>query len=117
MKDRRKCRRYPVDLPVSVSGTGIGLRKARLINLSATGAGLLMSAPAEVGTTLALRFSLGTDTFSREFTIDSRIIHNAEATVTQAQTRKKSFVVGCLFLNLSASDQSLIDEYVKSAVA
>ncbi len=76
-----------------------------------------MSAPAEVGTNLALRFSLGTDTFSRELTIDSRIIHNAEATVTQAQTRKKSFVVGCLFLNLSASDQGLIDEYLKSAVA
>ncbi len=117
MEDRRKSVRYPVDLPVRVSGAETDLRKARLINLSATGAGLLTSAPVEVGATLELRFSIGTEAFSREFTICSRIIHNTEATVIQEQTCEKSFVVGCLFLNLSASEQSLINDYLTSAIA
>lgn len=110
--ERRQQRRIPVDLPVRLRLPGGGVA-AKIINLSASGAGILLSEPVESGTALELQFSVRLESASREIRIKGIVRHAAEATVAIGHSEGKHYVIGTEFLSPRLEDVAVIEAYLK----
>ncbi|MEW5943641.1 MAG: PilZ domain-containing protein [Pseudomonadota bacterium] len=110
--ERRRRQRLPVDLPVRLHLPGGAVAAAKMINLSASGAGILHPEPVASGTAVELQFSVRLEHASREIKTKGIVRHNAVATVTHGRSEERYYVIGIEFLSPRQEDAMVIEAYL-----
>jgi len=112
--ERRRQRRVPVDLPVTMRSLGVVPVTAKIIDLTPTGGGVLHRMPIQPGSMVELRFTVPDQSISRELRLKARVVHNCEAEVTGGGATDRCCVIGFELIDLNPEDEALIENYLSS---
>jgi hypothetical protein len=108
-RDQRRHRRVAFDAEIDVEPTGEAVLRTYGVNLSSEGACFTAPHSMQVGGPLRLRFSVG----ERRFALRAQTRHttNVISEITGVE-RASTWVVGVQFVELSADEQSQLDDAV-----
>jgi c-di-GMP-binding flagellar brake protein YcgR len=94
-----------LDRAIAVQLSDGHLVRARLVNLSSGGLGVLYPAPAEVGSVLGLHFQLPDEQ-------DQPVMIHCQGTVRHCYVQKTNYLSGFEFSQISAEDRKLIQQFI-----